>query len=164
MERVQTGDGDAYRALLEDIQPLIRGMLRRWFADAEELADAGQETLLTLHRARHTYDPTRPFERWLGALARHTAADLLRRKMRRLRLEVGVDMVADLPIEPATGGPSELERAIGALPAAQRDAFEMVKVDGLSFEQAAARSGTTVGALKVRAHRAYKSIKAALAR
>ena len=62
MTQVQAGDGAAYRTLLDDIQPLIRVILRRWFSDFDELEDAAQETLLTLHRARHTYDPTRPFE------------------------------------------------------------------------------------------------------
>lgn len=162
MTQVQAGDGAAYRTLLDDIQPLIRVILRRWFSDFDELEDAAQETLLTLHRARHTYDPTRPFERWLAALARYTAADVLRRKMRRARYETMVDVVPDRAADPAPDGPSDLERAIGALPPTQREAFEMLKVDGLSLAQAATRAGTTVGALKVRAHRAYKTIKAAL--
>lgn len=162
MAQVQAGDGAAYRTLLDDIHPLIRAILRRWFSDPDELADAAQETLLTLHRARHTYDPTRPFDPWLAALARYTAADMLRRKMRRASHEISVDVLPDRAADPAPDGPSDLEHAIDALPAAQREAFEMLKIDGLSVEQAATRAGTTVGALKVRAHRAYTAIKAAL--
>jgi RNA polymerase sigma-70 factor (ECF subfamily) len=164
MARVQAGDAAAYRALLTDIQPFLRAILRRWFADPEELGDAMQETLLTLHRARHTFDPTRPFERWIAALTRHTAADLLRRKMRRAEHEVVLDALPDVPVESASSRPSDLERALDELPPAQRDAFEMLKIEGLSLGQAAARAGTTLGALKLRAHRAYKAIKAALER
>lgn len=164
MTLVQAGDADAYRVLLVDIQPFLRAILRRWFADPDELGDATQETLLTLHRGRHTYDPSRPFERWLAALARHTAADLLRRKMRRSEHEVVLDSLPDVPMRSATGRTSDLEHALRSLPPAQRDAFEMLKIEGLSLAQAAARTGTTVGALKLRAHRAYKAIKTALQR
>src|SRR6266404_5971959 len=73
MECAQRGDREAYRALLTDIaSPLLR-FLRRRIADPHELEDVYQDTLMALHRARHTYDPSRPFEPWLFAIARHVA-------------------------------------------------------------------------------------------
>jgi RNA polymerase sigma-70 factor, ECF subfamily len=53
----------------------------------------------------------------------------------------------------------DLDAVLAGLPADQREAFSMLKLDGLSVEAAAARAGVSVGALKVRAHRAYKSLK-----
>lgn len=164
MAAAQAGDSVAYRALLEDVHPLLRAVLRRWFRDPEDLRDAVQETLMTLHRARHTYDPSRPFERWLAALARYTAADLLRRQMRRAAREVAFDVVREPPVASEAGETADLARALARLPPAQREAFAMLKLEGLSLAQAAARAGTSVGALKVRAHRAYKAIKAVLGR
>jgi len=157
MARAQEGDRDAYRALLEDVRPLILGWLRRWLGDDSELADVYQDTLVQLHRARHTYEPARPLEPWLFALARHSAADHGRLRKRRMR-EVLVEDVPEVPIAGDQERPA-LAEALHALPRQQREAFTMLKLEGLSVGAAAARAGTTPGALKVRAHRAYKALK-----
>ena len=85
MACAQDGDHEAYRALLDDVSALVLGWLRRWLEDEADLADVYQDTFVHLHRARHTYDPTRPFEPWLFALARHCAADHGRRLRQRAR-------------------------------------------------------------------------------
>jgi RNA polymerase sigma-70 factor, ECF subfamily len=159
MARAQEGDRDAYRALLDDVRPLVLGWLRRWLDEAD-LADVFQDTLVHLHRARHTYDPARPFEPWLFALARHCAAD----HGRRLRQRTPEVLVGDVPEVAVHGEPGRpaLADALNALPRPQREAFTMLKLEGLSVGDAAARAGTTPGALKVRAHRAYKALKAFL--
>jgi RNA polymerase sigma-70 factor (ECF subfamily) len=160
MARAQDGDRDAYRALLEDVRPLVLGWLRRWLGDDAELADVYQDTLVQLHRARHTYETSRPFEPWLFALARHCAADHGRRLKRRTR-EVLVENVPEIAVAGDPARPA-LAEALRALPRQQREAFTMLKLEGLSVGAAAARAGTTPGALKVRAHRAYKALKAFL--
>jgi RNA polymerase sigma-70 factor (ECF subfamily) len=73
--------------------------------------------------------------------------------------------VAELPelaASPAANDAELLEQALHALPRAQREAFEMLKLEGLSVRAAAERAGTTAGALRVRAHRAYRAIRARL--
>src|SRR5262249_54956540 len=52
--------------------------------------------------------------------------------------------------------------ALRSLPRPQREAFSMLKLEGLSVGAAATRAGITPGALKVRAHRAYKALKVLL--
>jgi RNA polymerase sigma-70 factor (ECF subfamily) len=52
-----------------------------------------------------------------------------------------------------------LEGAMARLPEQQREAFSMLKLEGLSIEEAADRAGVTVGAPRVRAHRAYKTLR-----
>lgn len=160
MACAQTGDREAYRAVLEDVGPLLLAWLRRWLPDAADLADVYQDTLVHLHRARHTYDPARAFEPWLFAIARHCAADHARRRRQRA-WEVLVDELPEAVAE------SELDRyaladALRSLPRPQREAFSMLKLEGLSVGAAAARAGVTPGALKVRAHRAYRALKALL--
>jgi RNA polymerase sigma-70 factor (ECF subfamily) len=160
MVGAQAGDRDAYRAVLEDISPLLLDWLRRWVADSADLADVYQDVLVRLHRARHTYDPARPFERWLFAIARHCAADHARRGRRRA-WELLVD---ELPEAAAQSDPDwhALADALRSLPRPQREAFSMLKLEGLSVGAAATRAGVTPGALKVRAHRAYKALKVLL--
>jgi RNA polymerase sigma-70 factor (ECF subfamily) len=115
-----------------------------------------------LHRARHTYRPERPFEPWFWAIARNALIDAMRsRRVRALR-EVPLDDSADGPaVEPprSLAISPELQRALESIPRAQRQAVELVQIEGLSVSEAAARAGTTPGALKVRAHRGYRALR-----
>ena len=161
MALAQRGDREAYGALLMDVTPSIVGFLHQRIVDPHEREDVVQDTLMALHRARHTYDPSRPFEPWLFAIARHVLVDHFRRRGVRAAREVLVDVFPERGGEARSDGP-RLEDALERLPASQREAFEMLKLEGLSVVVAAARAGTTTGALKVRAHRAYKTLRVLL--
>lgn len=160
MERVQAGDGEAYRLLLEDVSTELRGYFRRRVRDLQDVEDLLQEALLNVHRARHTYDPARPFEPWLYAIARNAAVDSFRRNRQRTAWE---SLSADAtPIEVAGEEPGRepaLDGVLARLPDSQRDALEMVKVKGLSIEDAAARAGVSPGAMRVRIHRGYRALR-----
>lgn len=159
MKRLQEGDADACRALLDDIGPAVMQFIRKRVADPNELEDVYQEVFMALYEARRTYEPQRPLEPWLFAIARNVAADHARRHWSRASWE---ELTGDLPEHPQnpelTPEPN-LAESLVRLPAAQREAFSMLKLDGMSLEAAAARAGVSVGALKVRAHRAYRNLK-----
>jgi RNA polymerase sigma-70 factor (ECF subfamily) len=137
--------------------------VRRRVQNDDGAEDVCQDILLTMHRVRHTYEPERPFEPWLYSIARSRIIDHLRRKRRIGAVEVLFDVLPDAS-EPAPelSMESALE-VLDRLPAGQREAFAMLKIEGLSTEEAARRAGITVSALKVRAHRAYNALKKALA-
>lgn len=162
MERAQAGDKEAYRALLENLAPPLDAFLRRHLRDADERQDVAQDTFLAMHRARHTYEPVRPFEPWFFAIARHTLIDHTRRRTRRIGREVAIEVAP----EPAAGSLADAERQLAAallrLPPTQRQALELLTLSGLTVADAAERAGTTTGALKVRAHRAYRTLRALL--
>ena len=163
MARLQQGDADACKELLDDIGRSLTYFLRRRLADPQELEDVYQEVFMAIFEARHTYEPGRPFEPWVFAIARNIAADYSRRRWRRAHWE---ELVADPPERPAdTWNPTapELSAVLAELPPDQGEAFSMLKLDGLSVEAAAERAGISVGALRVRAHRAYKSLKRLIA-
>lgn len=162
MGRVQQGDREAYRTLLEEVERPLMAYLRRRMADAAEVEDIYQDTLIALHRARHTHQPGRPLEPWLFAIARNVAVDHARRRRRRRAVEVLVDAPPEREAEPEAAGTGRLEEALARLPPAQREAFELLQLRGLSVEDGAARAGTTPGAFKVRAHRAYTALRALL--
>jgi RNA polymerase sigma-70 factor (ECF subfamily) len=159
MERMQQGDSEACRTLLDDIGPSVMQFLRRRVADANELDDAYQEVLMALFEARHTYEPGRPLEPWLFAIARNIAADHVRRRWSRASWEELVDKLPERAEYDPPSSPPDLGEALARLPRAQREAFAMLKLEGLSLEGAAERAGVSVGALKVRAHRAYKTLR-----
>jgi len=162
MAAAQSGDQDAYRRLLEAIEPIIMRYLSNRIRSDDEARDVCQDVLLTVHRARHTYEPGRPFEPWLYSIARSRLVDHLRRERRISRFEVPHDALPEMPGAVDAEGSPVLADLLDRMPASQREAFLMLKVDGLTTEEAAKRAGIKVSALKVRAHRAYRSLRKAL--
>jgi RNA polymerase sigma-70 factor (ECF subfamily) len=159
MAEAQRGDAGAYGALLDDIGPVLMSFLRRRVRDAEEVQDVYQDIFMAVHRARHTYQPTRPLEPWLFAIARRVMTDHQRRRLSRHAREALVDTLPEVSVESDAHLKPQLEQAIRGLSPDQRRALELLRLEGLPVEAAARRAGTSVGALKVRAHRAYKMIR-----
>jgi RNA polymerase sigma factor (sigma-70 family) len=170
MAAAQQGDAAAYRKLLEEILPVVRRWVRARLFEENLVEDVVQNALLNLHRARATYRPERPFVPWMRAIVRNASIDALRERGRRLSREIVVEELDALPnasTQPDLGPEDqslspELQAALAALPEGQREAVELIHVHGLSVAAAAARAGTTVGALKVRAHRGYKAMRITL--
>lgn len=162
MMLAQAGDRDAYRALLDDLGPEVMAYLRRRLGDPQERDDVYQEVLLAIHVSRHTYERWRPLEPWVFAIAANVLARHVRRSMRRAAREVLVDVPPPPPMGRVGLTRAEVREALGRLPRRQREALELLRLAGLSVEAAATHAGTTVGALRVRAHRAYKALRAIL--
>ncbi len=164
MAAAQAGDARAYETLLREATPRIRVLCRARIRDAAEVEDAVQDTLLTLHRLRHTYDPSRPFGPWLATIAARRSVDRLRRRSRGAGRESPLD---DLPESAAATQPEaeqrlaarDLREAVASLPESQRTALRLAKLEDLSLAEASARSGLSVGALKVATHRALHSLR-----
>ena len=129
MELVQQGDSNAFRALLDDIGPAISNFLRRRIADPSEAEDVLQETLLALYEARHTYEPSRPLEPWLFAIARNVAAEHSHHHWARAKWQELIESPPEVAASDTTisTGPN-LEEALGRLPRMQREAFVMLKL------------------------------------
>ena len=164
MAAAQGGDKVAYGQLLRECTPLIRRVVRRGLAP-DRVDDVVQDVLLTLHRARHTYDPGRSFSAWLVTIARRRAIDMMRARGRRDRREVHAPLAYESYASPE-GDDQTLERharsldvALSSLPPGQREVLEAVAVRQLSLDEAAAATGKTKGALKVNVHRALKTLR-----
>jgi RNA polymerase sigma-70 factor (ECF subfamily) len=170
MIAAQAGDSATYEKLLLELLPYIRRQLVGRVRDSAEREDTVQNVLISVHRARHTYRPEHPFVPWLRAVVRNASIDWMRARGRRSRHEWGGDVdempersyEAPLPGEDALS--PELEGALASLPASQREAVELLHVEGLSVAEAAERVGVSPGALKVRAHRGYRALRALLSR
>ena len=161
MASAQNGDERAYQLLLETVQPMVFRYARRRLNSDEAAQDVCQDVLLTVHRARHTYEPGRPLEPWLFSIARTRLIDHLRKQRRISGSEVMMDVLPEVPEAPGETTARAVFEILEKLPVAQREAFAMLKLEGLTTEEAAEKAGVSVSALKVRAHRAYNSIKSA---
>ncbi len=151
MAAAQAGNGGAYHRLLVEMSKWLRRYYaRRLPPDMAE--DAIQDTLLAIHEKRHTYDPSRPFRPWLAAIARYKWIDRLR-AMKSAPMEALTEDIAVGDHEEAVTSANSLERLLRELKPAQSDVIRLVKLQGLSIEEAAARTGQSVSLVKVNIHR-----------
>lgn len=168
MAAAQAGDRSSYEALLRGCTPIIRRIARGRGVQGDRLDDVVQEVLLTLHRARQTYDPSRSFMAWMSTIAQRRAIDALRRRTRQDRREVHDPDAYEAHADPRAGqdggeafGVEEgrIEQILATLPAGQREALEALALRQLSLDEAAVVTGKSKGALKVNMHRALKSLR-----
>jgi RNA polymerase sigma factor (sigma-70 family) len=173
MVAAQGGDRIAYETLLRDCIPIIKSVARRQGVLADGIDDVVQETLLTIHRARQTYDPSRSFDAWLGTIAQRRAIDGIRRQRHRGAFEIHAPLayeshpdVSDDPEQAASRVSSDarLESILSVLPASQREAVQHLAIQEQSLAEAAAATGRATGALKVNLHRALKTLRNLLRR
>lgn len=171
MSAAQGGEQIAYAQLLNALAPLLRRSIKRWrpFLKPEDVEDLVQDTLLSLHEARATYDPARPLLPWVMAIARNRMIDGARRFISRTAREVAVDKLPETfsddeanVIEGGYGDPEALQLAISSLPHGQRQAIEMMKLREMSLKEASAHSGASVAALKVAVHRGMAALRKAM--
>lgn len=142
--------------MLAELGTSIQGYLRGRFGAADFVEDCVQESLLGVHAARHTFDPSRPFDPWLFAIVRHKTVDWLRR-MERLEARArsgGVQASA------AVGSAADaLPACLCRLEPMYREIVVLTKLQGLSVAEAARRLAISESAAKVRVHRGLKRLK-----
>jgi RNA polymerase sigma-70 factor (ECF subfamily) len=160
MVKVQQGDKAAYEQLLNELGPVLLGYVRKRVFNREIVQDVYQEVLLTFHKARHSYETDRPFGPWLFTVARNSMLDALAKNRRFVEREIAVEQLPETGTVEMDGSlGDDLDQALKALPPLNREAIELLKLKGLSLEEAAARLKITVSALKVRAHRGYRQLR-----
>jgi RNA polymerase sigma factor (sigma-70 family) len=168
MAAAQRGDRAAYETLLRDCVPFIAAIARRRGVPPDRADDVVQETLLTIHRARATYDPRRSFDAWLRVIVERRAVDVLRQAYRHGAREVhaplAYDNHADEDVNLAAGierreNAGWVQAAVAELPKSQRDAVRHLMLEEKSLDDAAALTGRSKGSLKVNLHRALKALR-----
>jgi RNA polymerase sigma factor (sigma-70 family) len=167
MARYVAGDVAAFRRLFELIAPRVHGFFLRSFADACVADDLTQNTFLKLHRARGSYRPDLPLKPWVFTIAASVRRDELRR-LYRLPPHVGEGEIeraevaaGALVASESTTAPNgdEVRDAIGRLPESQRVVLHLHTYEELTFQEIADILGTTPGAVRVRASRAYERLR-----
>ena len=164
MAGYQQGDAVRTRALIERLSPALYRFFLAQVRSRRDADDLLQDTWLRIHQARHTYRPGQPLLPWVYAIARHIRIDHYRRALRSEAREVAVENLPERPApeQPAAG--PELAAMLGDLPESQREVLVMLKVSGMTLEEVARATSSSVGSVKQKAHRAYQKLRAALAR
>lgn len=158
----QQADREAAAELVERVSPMLLRFLAGPLQTRAYAEDMLQECWLRIHRSRHTYRPGTPVLPWFFAIARCTRIDAYRR---RRQIDANETVVEDLgatsrsesALPDAVG--MDLWRLVGQLPPSQQEVIQMLKVSGLSLEEVARATGSSVGSVKQKAHRAYQKLR-----
>jgi RNA polymerase sigma-70 factor (ECF subfamily) len=178
MGRYCQGERAAFHRLYALLAPRILAYLWGLIGEKAAAEDLLQQTFLKVHEARSAYVRGANPIPWIYTIAHRTCLDELRKRKRsRVRLtkdgELQAGPSADLSGAardgdgdggaPAPGDDGESAAAAMAalehLPENQRQALILTKVHGRSHAEAAMITGTTPGAIKLRAHRAYEALR-----
>jgi RNA polymerase sigma-70 factor (ECF subfamily) len=175
MDRYASGDDAAFAELYDLLAPKLMGFLHRQTGDRARAEDLVQQTFLQMHLARDSYVTEADVVPWAFAIARRLAIDGFRRTKREVLAReptseressssltaLATDLAPDDALQSKQAA-HVLQETLDSLPESQRTAFELIKYDGLSLAQAAETLGTTVTAVKLRAHRTYEALRGAL--
>lgn len=166
MAAYSAGERAAFRELFERYAPLLQRTMARDLRSVEEANDLVQQTFLHLHRSRLDFEPGRKLKPWIFTIALNLKREFFRRSKRRHETSLEDDRVAE-PFEGPRGqersdASRETARALSGLSREQREVIELHWFGGLSFPEVAEAVGSTVAAVKVRAHRGYVALRARL--
>lgn len=177
MTQYAQGDEAAFPALHKGLAPRLQGFLLRLCGDPALAADLTQETFLRMHRARGTFAEHGAVTPWALTIARNTYRDRLRKNGRARSIPEALTVATDA-LNPAMEVPSHeghgeqfmlarevadiVRSTLAALPVLQREAFVLLRFEGLSVAEAADILGATASAVKLRAFRAYETLRSKL--
>lgn len=162
------GDATAFRALYSLVSPRLYGYLVKISRQRALAADLLQLTFMKVHRARGAYIRGADPLPWIYAIAHRTFIDEVRKQKHDV-VRLGHDGDPEQAAAPDRDDRrndavnSELVSAalsaLSRLPHEQRQAVVLTKLEGKTLAEAAEIAGTSIGAMKVRAHRGYKALR-----
>lgn len=170
MRAERTGDSAAYEAFLRafagSVRRIVEAHLRYMGFSLYEAEDVVQEVLIAVHSRRHQWDTQRSLLPWLNAITRYKIIDASRRLGRdaRTRVDLTEEQWAGLfsfEVFDPERNPADVEKLISALPPGEQAAVRAIGLEGASTKEAAARTGSTEGAVRVAFHRSLKKLMAA---
>ena len=163
MEKAIKGDSLAYSQVLKTITSLIRPYFAKRLSNQSEIEDVVQETLISLHKARHTYNCDRPLKPWVFAIAKYRLADYLRSHYAsHLQYTDDIDKAADIAADDVTEtgiNYESIKKDTYKLPGKQPMILHLIHSEGYTSKEVAKKMGMTESAVKVSAHRAYKILR-----
>ncbi len=169
VRRVLAGRVGEFESLVRRHGRRVHRAVRAVLRSDEDVEDATQQTWLQAFAGLRAFEGASSFSTWITRIALNEA--LLRSRRARIRAHGGGEEVEGVAA-PAGAGPEEetasrevvhlLERAVRDLPARYRAVVTLRHVEGLSTSQTAERLGITLGAVKLRLHRARLALRRAV--
>lgn len=172
MHRYAEGEDAAFSVVYRCVAERLHAYLLRMSRSRPLADDLLQETFLRMHRARGSFEPGARLLPWSYAIARNVCIDHARHKaVRKDTVADGDDVLVATPANSDTNAEllaigkqlaQTVESALAKLPPNQREAFILLRYEGMSVQDAASVLGASEGAVKLRAFHAYEALRAAL--
>ncbi len=164
MAKSQMGDKLAYAQLLAHVQSMAQRYVISRLSNHADAHDVVQEMLLSVHKARATYDVNKPFYPWMYAIINYRLHDYFRRHYRkrdREAPELDSDKVDDSATNPEQWANDKqlTTKLLLSLNAKQRQIVEMLYVQGNSAQEVSKALNLSISDVRVTAHRALKELK-----
>ena len=160
------GDEKAFRLLFDRYAPILLRLTRRHLDSDDAANEIVQQTFFRLHRARNDFRRESKLKPWVMTIAMNLVREHWRRKKRRPTSELEPERHA--AAEPLRSKLESEERAnilrdaLQKLPATQREVVELHWFQERPYKEVAQIVGSSEGAVRVRAHRAYATLKGLL--
>ncbi|SDC10525.1 sigma-70 family RNA polymerase sigma factor [Acinetobacter boissieri] len=166
MRLSQLGNEDAYRQLLHAIAPAIERFACYKVSDHSIIDDIVQDSLMSIHTLRHTYDPKRPILPWIVAITSARAIDIVRKYNRHWKREIHDELLLQHIVDESYDNDLEHEENVHQLNGllkhltpAQREIIQLVKLDELSLDETSKKTGLSIAAVKSLLHRALTTLR-----
>jgi RNA polymerase sigma-70 factor, ECF subfamily len=173
IQRVRTGDPDAFSILVDRYQDRVHSVVRNYVYNQEDAVDIVQDTFVKAYQKLRTFDAESAFYTWLYRIAINTSIDFLRKRKTRNVESLDDDKYREIGFEPMSGDPGAdpervavraeqaaiLRKAVSSLSHKLRAVAVLHDVEGLSQEEVAQILGIPVGTVKSRVSRARAELK-----
>jgi len=163
MDAYIDGDDGAFRLLFERYAPILLRLTRRHLRSDELAEEIVQQTFFRLHGARNDFRRGSKLRPWVMTIAMNLVREHWRRRKRRKMTSLEVETQAApeaelMPLEIRQRS-QLLHQALEKLPSSQREVVELHWFQERPYAEVATIVGTSEGAVRVRAHRAYATLK-----
>jgi RNA polymerase sigma-70 factor (ECF subfamily) len=163
MRQSLNGDKHAYAEILQETSRFLRPFLAKRLSFTNEVDDLLQEILISIHKARHTYEGKRPYKPWVYAIAKFRLQDHLRTHYAdQLHHADDISELEDYLHENVTESAITYESISGEvekLPQKQATILQLMHQEGYTAKEVAKKLGMNESAVKVAAHRAYRVLR-----
>ncbi len=173
MQRVKSGDTEAFQELVEIHQHRVIGTVAKMLGDDRDAEDVSQQVFIRVWKSAGRYEPTAKFTTWLFTITRNLVFNELRRRKRHRLVPLESSVEDDEPVrqtaDPKVKSPDTvvldaemqdaIQRAIEALPETQRMAVILRRYDETPYEDIAQILEITVPAVKSLLFRARTELR-----
>ncbi len=158
------GDSSSYEKFLKQLIPILRNYFSSRLYDSYSIDDLVQETLISIHKAKHTYDINLPVLNWVFSIAYRRYIDFVRKDSRIKKFEISTETFSlhksnESNIEQSFEFKNNIESVLNKMSERDKKIITLLKIENYSIKEAAKILKISESALKVAAHRAYKKIK-----
>lgn len=150
------GNKNTYRLLLCELRIWLFGYFRTRVHEAS-IEDLIQDTLLTIHNKRASFDTSRILLPWIIAIARNKLIDKYRRSIKMIEVELDFDLQDTN--SPENCAREDIEKLLKLIPQNQANIISMIKIQELSIEEVALKTGLSQSNVKISVHRGLKALQ-----